>query len=96
MFMSRTYSGREFTTGIGPPGEIVCMQNMAGNLLPAPSPARDFPRKPPPPTGGFAQVSLVEETPQGGSFALFETLLRHESAALNGKSPSKIVEPKQL
>jgi len=40
-------------------------------------------------------VSLVEETPQGGSFASFETLLRHESAALNGKSPSKIVEPKQ-
>ncbi len=36
-------------------GTAVCMQNMSGNLLPAPSSARDFPRKPPPPTGGFAQ-----------------------------------------
>jgi len=34
---------------------VVCMQNMSGNLLPAPSSARDYPRKPPPPTGGFAQ-----------------------------------------
>ncbi|GMV34902.1 MAG: hypothetical protein AMXMBFR60_27310 [Chloroflexota bacterium] len=41
--------------------EKVCMQNMSGNLFPAPSPARDFPRKPPPPTGGFAQDGGLSE-----------------------------------
>ncbi|MDP1546734.1 MAG: hypothetical protein Q8L87_11985, partial [Anaerolineales bacterium] len=41
----------------------VCMQNMSGNLLPAPSPAQDFPRKTPPRMYAQIWVRRLERLP---------------------------------